>query len=175
MPLRYGRSNFFAPTKTAKKCFASYLVHFLIKIEENVSHTPCIILIEKMSAYTGEDLLSYDANIAKLKEAFTSLLPEIFSKGNQEQFTSLKENFPCVRASSQTNPSLLAQAKLKDQETLSNLNEVLEAFQFIETCFSSSLINREGSIVNRDEALAFTCYDVLHGQLLVINQALLCW
>ena len=128
-----------------------------------------------MSAYTGEDLLSYDANIAKLKEAFTSLLPEIFSKGNQEQFTSLKENFPCVRASSQTNPSLLAQAKLKDQETLSNLNEVLEAFQFIETCFSSSLINREGSIVNRDEALAFTCYDVLHGQLLVINQALLCW
>ena len=128
-----------------------------------------------MSAYNGEDLLTYDANIAKLKNAFTSLLPEIINKGSQEQFTSLKENFPCVRASTQTNPGLLAQAKLKDQETLSNLNEVLEAFQFLESCFHSSLINREESIVNRDEALAFTCYDVLHGQLLVINQAILCW
>ena len=81
-----------------------------------------------MTCYTGDDPLTFDSSIAKLKDAFINLLPEICDRGNQQQITSLKENFPCVRASTQTNPGLLAQAKLKDQETLSNLNEVLEAF-----------------------------------------------
>ena len=128
-----------------------------------------------MTCYTGDDPLTFDSSIAKLKDAFVNLLPEIYSKGNQEQFTSLKENFPCVRASTQTNPSLLAQAKIKDQETLSSLNEVLESFQFLESCFQNGLIDREDNIVNRDESIAFTCYDLLLSQLLVINQAILCW
>ena len=113
-----------------------------------------------MTCYTGDDPLTFDSSIAKLKDAFINLLPEICDRGNQQQITSLKENFPCVRASTQTNPGLLAQAKLKDQETLSSLNEVLEAFQFIESCFHSSLINREESIVNRDEALV-SCFHLL--------------
>ena len=128
-----------------------------------------------MACYTGDDPLTFDSSIAKLKDAFANLLPEIFNRGNQQQFTSLNEAFPCVRASTQTNPALLAQAKLKDQETIKHLNEVLESFQFLETCFQNGLVNREETIVNRDESIAFTCYDLLLSQLLVINQAILCW
>ena len=118
-----------------------------------------------MACYTGDDPLTFDSSIAKLKDAFANLIPEIFNRGNQQQFTSLNEAFPCVRASTQTNPALLAQAKLKDQETIKHLNEVLESFQFLETCFQNGLVNREETIVNRDESIAFTCYDLLLSQL----------
>ena len=73
------------------------------------------------TCYSGEDLLSFDANIAKLKEAFSSLLPEIFQKGNQQQYTYLKEAFPRIRSSNQTNPNTLAQARIADRETLDKL------------------------------------------------------
>ena len=128
-----------------------------------------------MACYTGDDPLTFDSSIAKLKDAFANLIPEIFNRGSQQQFTSLNEAFPCVRASVANSPALLAQAKLKDQETIKHLNEVLESFQFLETCFQNGLVNREETIVNRDESIAFTCYDLLLSQLLVINQAILCW
>ena len=46
-----------------------------------------------MTCYTGADPEKFEASVEKLKDAFANLLPEIFDKGNQQQFTELKENF----------------------------------------------------------------------------------
>ena len=120
--------------------------------------------------YTGEDPLSFEANIGKLKDAFANLLPEILQKGRQGEFTTLKESFPCIRAANQTNPNILTQAKIQDEETLNRLSTANEAYEFLHTCFQGNMINKDHA--NRDEQDAFVTYDLLHSQILVIRQAL---
>ena len=122
------------------------------------------------ACYSGEDLLGFDSSIAKLKEAFSSLLPEIFQRGQQQQFTIIKEAFPRIRSSNQTNPNLLAQARITDLDTLDKLKDARQALDFLHECFENSQIIRERA--TRDEQTAFTAYDLLFSQILIIEQAI---
>ena len=125
---------------------------------------------DSQEVYRGDEQLSFDSNVGKLKDVFLNLLPEILQKGRQGEFTTLKEAFPCVRAAQQTNPALLAQAKIQDQETLNRLSFAQEAFDFFTSCFQANLINKAHA--SRDEQDAFMTYDLLHSQMLVIRQAI---
>ena len=120
--------------------------------------------------YTGDDVLTFDANIGKLKDAFTNLLPEIIAKGSQQQFTVLKEGFPCIRSGEQTNSNLKAQALVKDKETLNLLSQACEAFDFIDKCFQDGAINKDNA--SRDEQTAFMAFDILHAQMHIIEQSI---
>ena len=120
--------------------------------------------------YTGDDPHSFESNIGKLKDAFVNLLPEILQKGRHGEFTSLKESFPCIRAANQTNPNILAQAKIQDEETLNRLSTAHEAYEFLHACFQDNLIHKDHA--NRDQGDAFMTYDLLHSQILIIRQAL---
>ena len=120
------------------------------------------------ACYSGEDLLGFDSSIAKLKEAFSSLLPEIFQRGQQQQFTIIKEAFPRIRSSNQTNPNLLAQARITDLDTLDKLKDARQALDFLHECFENSQIIRERA--TRDEQTAFTAYDLLFSQIVSVRK-----
>ena len=120
--------------------------------------------------YKGDDVLSFDANIGKLKDAFTNLLPEIIAKGSQQQFTVLKESFPRIRSGEQTNSNLRAQAETRDKETWNLLSQASEAHDFINKCFQDREINEDNA--SRDEQTAFMAFDLLHAQMLLIEQSI---
>ena len=123
----------------------------------------------KMS-YTGEQIDEYQANIVILSNAFATLLPELFNRGTQQNFTNVKETFPRIKSHSMTDPVMRARALEEDESICDSIQTILNSCEFIRNAFEQGLLNQDA--LTRDEDTAISTYNIMHSQLNIIHSSL---
>ena len=121
-------------------------------------------------SYTGEQLDEYQANIVCLANAFATLLPELFNRGTQQNFTNVKETFPRIKSHSITDPVLHARAREEDESLCNSIKTVVNACEFIRNAFEQGTLNQDS--LTRDEDTALQCYNLIHSALNIIHSSL---
>ena len=121
-------------------------------------------------SYTGEQIDEYQANIVILTNAFATLLPELFNRGTQQNFTNVKETFPRIKSHSITDPVLHARAREEDESLCNSIKTVVNACEFIRNAFEQGTLNQDS--LTRDEDTALQCYNLIHSALNIIHSSL---
>ena len=123
-----------------------------------------------MPAYTGENVAAYDGHVQTLKDAFTTILPDLFNRGRDQNYTDLKDSFPRIKSHSVTDPVLHARAREEDESLCDSIQTILNSCEFIRNAFEQGLLNQDA--LTRDEDTALQTYNLIHSQLNVIHSSL---